>query len=146
MLPIIDVGALVGAPSHRESLARYGHNLGMAFQIADDLLDYTGTEAVTGKPTGHDLYEGVYTLPVLRTLAHDTAASGELRDLLGHPIEGVELEKALGIVRSNGGVPDAVAAAKAEVDAACAALDGFPGTPATDALRAGAAHLVSTLA
>lgn len=142
------IGAIVGGHDRQmiDALTVYGRRLGVAFQIVDDILDLTASEAELGKPTGHDLYEGVYTLPVLRTLAHDTAASGELRDLLGHPIEGVELEKALGIVRSNGGVPDAVAAAKAEVDAACAALDGFPGTPATDALRAGAAHLVSTLA
>jgi hypothetical protein len=44
------MGAIDGAPEYREALALYGHNLGMAFQIADDLLDYTGTEAVTGKP------------------------------------------------------------------------------------------------
>ena len=50
-----EMGALAGAAASRESLARYGHNLGMAFQIADDLLDYTGVAAVTGKPTGHFL-------------------------------------------------------------------------------------------
>src|SRR5690606_8228804 len=46
-----ELGALVGAEVHRESMARFGHNLGMAFQIADDLLDYTGSEDVTGKPS-----------------------------------------------------------------------------------------------
>ncbi len=142
------IGAIVAGHDRPmiDALTVYGHRLGVAFQIVDDVLDLTASEAELGKPTGHDLYEGVYTLPVLRTLAHHTAASGELRDLLGHPIEGVELEKALGIVRSNGGVPDAVIAAKAEADAACAALESFPSTPATDALRAGAMHLVSTIA
>ena len=129
-----------------DALTVYGHRLGVAFQIVDDILDLTASEAELGKPAGHDLYEGVYTLPVIRTLAHDSVASGELRDLLGRPIEGIELEKALGIVRSNGGVPDGVVAAKAQVDAACVALEGFPSTPASDALRSGAAHLVSTIA
>src|SRR5690606_13365725 len=43
-----EMGAISGAPAHREPLARFGHNLGMAFQIADDLLDYTGSADVTG--------------------------------------------------------------------------------------------------
>jgi octaprenyl-diphosphate synthase len=67
-----EMGALAGAPGRREPLARYGQNLGMAFQIADDLLDYTGVEAVTGKPTGHDLRERKVTLPLVAALAKST--------------------------------------------------------------------------
>ena len=63
-----EMGAISGAPEYREALATYGHNLGMAFQIADDLLDYTGSEAVTGKPTGHDLRERKVTLPLVSAL------------------------------------------------------------------------------
>ncbi len=63
-----EMGAISGAPEHREALATYGHRLGMAFQIADDLLDYTGSEAVTGKPTGHDLRERKVTLPLVSAL------------------------------------------------------------------------------
>ena len=63
-----EMGAISGAPEHRRALASYGHNLGMAFQIADDLLDYTGTEAVTGKPTGQDLRERKVTLPLVSAL------------------------------------------------------------------------------
>ncbi|MEJ2504451.1 MAG: polyprenyl synthetase family protein, partial [Gemmatimonadota bacterium] len=47
-----ELGAMAGDAAHRESLTRVGHHVGMAFQIADDLLDYTATEDVTGKPTG----------------------------------------------------------------------------------------------
>ena len=141
------IGAIVAG--HDRSLidaaTAYGLHLGTAFQIVDDVLDLTASEAELGKPTGHDLYEGVYTLPVLFTLSHDTVASGELRDLLGRPIEGAELEKALGIVRSNGGIPGAAAAARAQIDAAISALEAFPATPAVAALRAGAQHLVSSL-
>jgi octaprenyl-diphosphate synthase len=50
-------GAMCGAPEFREALATYGDRLGMAFQIADDILDYTGNESVTGKPVGIDLRE-----------------------------------------------------------------------------------------
>jgi octaprenyl-diphosphate synthase len=63
-----ELGALAGAPGSRRALSRFGHNLGMAFQIADDLLDYTGTEAVTGKPSGHDLRERKVTLPLVGAL------------------------------------------------------------------------------
>lgn len=50
------------------SLAKYGNNLGMIFQITDDLLDIMGKEKNTGKPVGNDLKQGVYTLPVLYAL------------------------------------------------------------------------------
>src|SRR5690554_194522 len=69
-----ELGALVGNPSYREPLARFGHELGMAFQIADDLLDYTADEAVTGKPTGLDLKEHKVTLPLIAALPKLTAA------------------------------------------------------------------------
>src|SRR6266576_289718 len=58
-----EVGALTAAAAHRQALARFGMLLGMAFQITDDLLDYTEPEAVTGKPSGLDLREHKVTLP-----------------------------------------------------------------------------------
>ena len=76
----------------------------MAFQIVDDVLDVTATEAELGKPAGHDLVEGVYTLPVLRALANGAG----LRARLGAPIEGAELEAALSAVRSDGAVTGAL--------------------------------------
>ena len=63
-----EVGALCGADAHRRALARYGDRLGMAFQIADDLLDYTEGEEVTGKPSGLDLREHKATLPLIYAL------------------------------------------------------------------------------
>jgi octaprenyl-diphosphate synthase len=63
-----EVGALCGAPTHRDSLALYGDRLGMAFQIADDILDYVEETAVTGKPSGLDLREHKVTLPLIGAL------------------------------------------------------------------------------
>lgn len=76
------VGAIVaGADEYIESaLADYGYRLGMAFQIADDLLDYTGDPEVTGKPRGSDLRDGRATLPFL--LALDAATVAERASLL----------------------------------------------------------------
>jgi octaprenyl-diphosphate synthase len=63
-----EVGALCGAARHRDALAQYGERLGMAFQIADDLLDYTEAQEMTGKPTGLDLREHKVTLPLIAAL------------------------------------------------------------------------------
>jgi len=65
-----DIGALLGGLGDdvRRALHNYGINLGLAFQIADDVLDYTATEDEVGKPIGHDLLEGFATLPVMLAL------------------------------------------------------------------------------
>ena len=69
------------------------------FQIVDDLLDITSTDDQLGKPAGHDMVEGVYTLPVLRTLQAGGVPAMELLALLGKPLDAAERDKALGIVR-----------------------------------------------
>lgn len=76
------VGAMLASASSEveEALGNYGYNLGMAFQIADDLLDYTGNPAVTGKPRGSDLKDGRATLPLL--IALQDAPSSERSMLL----------------------------------------------------------------
>jgi octaprenyl-diphosphate synthase len=60
-----ETGALCGASVYRSALKRYGELLGMAFQIADDILDYTSDSTVTGKPSGLDLREHKVTLPLI---------------------------------------------------------------------------------
>jgi octaprenyl-diphosphate synthase len=123
-----EMGALVGAPSYRESLARYGHNLGMAFQIADDLLDYTGTEAVTGKPTGHDLRERKVTLPLVGALERATPAEErEIRAFftLVDPDDD-DIARVIGIVAERGGLTYAHARAARYADLAHLALQDLP--------------------
>ena len=91
-----------------DALTAWGNAFGMVFQIVDDILDITDTTEQLGKPAGHDLVEGVYTLPVLRTLALDRTAGEELAALLGKPLDIAERDKALAIVRANEGVASAV--------------------------------------
>ena len=69
------VGALLAGASEdvEESLSEYGLNLGLAFQMADDLLDYTADPSVLGKELGADLREGKLTLPVIHTLTQAPA-------------------------------------------------------------------------
>jgi heptaprenyl diphosphate synthase len=118
----------------------------MVFQIVDDVLDLTATEAQLGKPAGHDLVEGVYTLPVIRTLAAGGPAAAELRDLLGRPLDQAEVDKALGIVRSNSGVAEAVEVGTHYVARAVDACRSLPGGPATSALRAAPGELLASVA
>ena len=68
-----EVGALCGAQRYRKALTRFGQRLGMAFQVADDLLDYTEAQETTGKPTGLDLREHKVTLPLIFALRKMTA-------------------------------------------------------------------------
>ena len=128
-----------------DALTEYGEAFGMVFQIVDDLLDITATDEQLGKPAGHDMVEGVYTLPVLRTLQAGGVAAVELLALLGKPLDMVERDKALAIVRSNGGVAAAMAVANEWVARAEAACDLLPASAATDALRAAPAALLANL-
>ena len=100
-----EIGAIVNQayPEHREAAIAFGEAFGMSFQIRDDILDIIGTEAALGKPAGHDLEEGVYTLPVLYAL-DDPSVGPELRSLLGGPIDAPTRDKALGLVRQSNGI------------------------------------------
>ena len=128
-----------------DALTEYGNSYGMVFQIVDDILDITATDAQLGKPAGHDIVEGVYTLPVLRTLALDSAASAELADLLGSPLDAAAQDKALAILRSNDGLASSIETAQDYVDRAVAACDDFPDSAATDALRAAPSALIASV-
>jgi len=118
-----------------DALTDFGNAYGMVFQIVDDILDVTATDEQLGKPAGHDMVEGVYTLPVLRTLATNSTAADELGDLLGSPLDDAQQQRALTIVRSNEGVASAMATAREYVQRAEDAVAGFADTPATEALR-----------
>jgi heptaprenyl diphosphate synthase len=124
-----------------EALTAFGHHYGMAFQIVDDILDVVATDEELGKPAGHDLVEGVYTLPVIRALA---APGGDaLRDLLGRPIDGATSLEARALLRGNGAVADSVAAAGHFVDVAVGALVPLGPSDAADWLAATARHLLA---
>jgi octaprenyl-diphosphate synthase len=99
-------GALCGAREFREPLARYGDRLGMAFQIADDILDYTENESMTGKPGGLDLHEHKVTLPLIAALRRVSSAQrGRIEELFAaeNPEEGL-IADVIGIVADEGGI------------------------------------------
>jgi heptaprenyl diphosphate synthase len=127
------VGAIVGGLPREQidALTEFGLAYGMAFQIVDDILDVTATEAELGKPAGHDLIEGVYTLPVLRAFA----AGDGLREQLGKPVEGAELEEALSAVRADGAISGALATARDYASKATSVLDRMPDNDGSKWLR-----------
>ena len=126
-----------------DALTEYGNAYGMVFQIVDDVLDLTATAEQLGKPAGHDMDEGVYTLPVLRTLANGTSGD-ELRDLLGKPLAPEERDKALAIVRNGDGIDGAIDKARQYVATAVAACERLGDGPVVEALREAPGFLLAT--
>jgi geranylgeranyl pyrophosphate synthase len=89
--------------------------------------------------------EGVYTLPVLLTLAAGGAASNELTDILGKPLSSYERDKALSIVRSGPGVASAIDSAQSYVQLCDQYCNKLPQSAATDALRAAPSVLLNSV-
>ncbi len=134
-----EIGALAGPVEAREPFRRYGHALGMAFQIADDLLDYDGSEELTGKPVGHDLRERKVTLPLVHALRDMPSADREVVRTLFTRVDPTddEIQEVVELVRRHGGMEYARAEARQHADEARSALEevGASGE-AMDALHA----------
>lgn len=144
MAAACEMGSLAGDPGHREALAAFGHNLGMAFQIADDLLDYTGTEVETGKPTGHDLRERKVTLPLVEALRHvGGAEEKEIRAFFtrDEPSD-EEIGRIIEVVAAHGGLAYARERARHFAGLAEGALADLPAGDAVDGLRESVAYAV----
>jgi geranylgeranyl pyrophosphate synthase len=139
------IGAIVGGHERDavDALTAFGHHYGMAFQVVDDVLDVVATDEELGKPSGHDMAEGVYTLPVIRALG---AGDDELRELLGKPlVEQAEIERARKLVRAGAGVDEAMAEARRLGQDALAALAGLPTSDAATALAEATSGLVASV-
>ncbi|MGH7586788.1 MAG: polyprenyl synthetase family protein [Gemmatimonadales bacterium] len=139
-----EVGALQAGPTERAALRRFGEALGMAFQIVDDLIDYTEDEAVTGKPTGADLREHKVTLPLIAALPGMTPAERRaVEELMAEPEpQDARIAAVIAAVDRAGGLTYARARASRLADRADRELDSIPAGPARDALRACITHSV----
>lgn len=139
-----ELGALAGMSQYRVPLAQFGHHLGMAFQIADDLLDYTGSEAVTGKPSGHDLRERKVTLPLVSALSRATETeTREIRRFFTRvdPLD-EEIDRIVGIVEERGGLEYTRVRAAEYAERAEAVLEGLEAGTAVEALRGAVSYAV----
>ncbi len=139
-----EIGARRAAAEIRDQLRRYGELLGLAFQITDDVLDYTETESVTGKPSGLDLREHKITLPLIAARRHMSASElSQVERLMACPEPSDELVAGvMATVRRVGGVEAAREKAHRLALLAERELDGIPESLAREALRGGLAHAV----
>ena len=129
-------GALIGHLDERgqERMRRYGTLLGMAFQMADDVLDYVATEEQVGKPTGADLKQGTVTLPLMLAL-EDPSVSRPLRDLLARQrLSDEDYDEVVRLVRASSGVERSEARAREFADRAREELRDFAPGRARDTL------------
>jgi geranylgeranyl pyrophosphate synthase len=119
-----------------ERLARFGHDVGMAFQIVDDVLDVTASAGRLGKPVGHDIREGDVTLPMLRALQvgeeHERSELTRILDMAaqGHEVDDDEVRRALEILRRGDAIAYSRQQAQAYISSAKQQLEGFAPSPA----------------
>jgi heptaprenyl diphosphate synthase len=122
-------------PEEIESLRRYGFNLGMAFQIVDDVLDYVATTAEMGKPVGADLRQGTVTLPLMLALK-DREAGSKLRVLLDkRELDDEDYDTVVALVRDSPAIAEVESHAQQFANRARAELATFPQSPARATLE-----------
>ncbi len=128
--------ALSGQPDRDvQALRDFGRLLGMAFQIADDVLDFVATEEEVGKPVGNDLKQGTVTLPLMLALK-DPGVNGRLERILEKPhLSDADYADVVLIVRGSRGIDESLEHAQAFSERARAELQVFPPSPAREALE-----------
>ena len=124
------LGAILGKASvaDEEAAAKYGMHLGTAFQLIDDVLDYSADEAVTGKHLGDDLAEGKPTLPLIHAMHHGTAQQAAVVRAAIEQGDVTKLGEVQAIIQDSGALDFTRRQALQEAQAACAAISSFADT------------------
>jgi heptaprenyl diphosphate synthase len=123
-------------PAAIDTLRSFGEQIGVAFQISDDILDIASDSAESGKTPGTDLREGVATLPALYALRSTAPSDERLRALVGQPlVDDADHAEALGLLRASSALEESRATVRQYAAAARALLADLPDVPARDALR-----------
>jgi geranylgeranyl pyrophosphate synthase len=126
---------LGGAPeASEEALRRFGYHLGMAFQIVDDILDFTADEKTLGKPAGSDLRAGIITLPVYFYIQQPERRQQIVGMIESRPTGDPIVDEVVQIIRQSDAIGQAHDEARGFIDRALADLDALPAIPARDAL------------
>lgn len=140
-----EIGALSGgaAPEQQAMLRDYGMNLGIAFQLIDDLLDFTSTEAVLGKPAGADLIEGKISLPLILLLERQPELRLPIQTIISEGgYQSISRQTLLDALDETGALALARERAIEYAEAARASLDGFDHSPYAQALSAIPAYII----
>jgi geranylgeranyl pyrophosphate synthase len=143
-LPLRLGSFLAGAPEEQiETLAAYGREIGLAFQLTDDTLDFVGDGAAMGKQTDRDLRAGVYSLPVIRA-CQSADAGQQVRDLLQRfdPSDD-DIATAARLIRQSGAVDATLVAAREIAQRAQTCVQQLPDGPARHSLQRLAEHVVT---
>jgi len=119
------------SPEAIEAASKWGHEVGMVFQMTDDILDLVATDEFLGKPAGSDIGEGTFTLPVLHAMQGPDG--GKVRDLLSpkRPYSDDTAERVIDLVRGGGYVEQAFEETRSRIKAADAAISTLPATETT---------------
>jgi octaprenyl-diphosphate synthase len=142
-----EIGALLGGVEEkkRHALRDFGLHVGMAFQLTDDLLDYTSSDRTLGKDAGRDLREGKVTLPLIHALKSVTEEERKSieKDLAKPSITGKDFRKVKKIIEKYGGLDYTARVSRGHIDAAKALLDLFPASRYKKALLDLADYIVA---
>lgn len=130
-----ETGAILGNSPEKtvQALSDYGYNVGMGFQIVDDILDVQSTSAEIGKPVGNDLAQGVLTLPTIMLL-EISGKDNPINRLFAEPNNHKHLEEALQIIHNSSIIEDCYAEAETYCEKARRSLNGLPDNPSRKAL------------
>jgi len=134
-----EVGGLIAGatPTEREALRAYGHHVGLAFQIVDDLLDYKGSEERTGKPLATDYKEGCATLPLIYLSSKLDPAETELaRKHFGNGVTDDDLKWLIGQMHDRGTFKEVEDCARKHLDAAVESIAALLDTASKSLLSA----------
>jgi len=140
-----EIGALLGGADARTQnmLRDYGMNLGIAFQLVDDLLDFTSSEDVLGKPAGADLLEGKVSLPLIFLLQREPEMRGAIQTVINDASYArISRAELLAALERTGALQLALERAVESAQAARAALDGLADSPYAQVLSSIPAYIV----
>lgn len=142
-----EIGGWLGdaTPEQRRALASFGKNIGIAFQMVDDLLDFTSDQHTLGKPVGHDLAEGHVTLPMIHAFHNATdAEKAFLRETINNEeLTRQRMPRILEIVNKHDGIGYSIRMAEQYIENALAELEQFSGGPYQEALAGLADYIIT---
>ncbi len=129
-----------GSPQAVAALGAFGYELGLAFQIIDDILDMIENESVLGKPVGNDLREGTITLPLI--LAHDRSPNPEFVRIAEAPVPALKVPEIINYIQAAGGIEAAYIAANERITRGLAYVAPYADEATFDAFSSIARHIV----
>jgi heptaprenyl diphosphate synthase/octaprenyl-diphosphate synthase len=130
-----------GTEAQIQALSDFGYNLGLAFQIVDDILDFTGTEKELGKPVGSDLRQGTITLPAL-LLMEQQPEDNPVKDFLEGKDRENSIIRVINIIKSTGLIDESYALAVTYSEIALALLDTLPPSVYRETLKKLTSYLI----